>query len=98
MGYYDLPATINYIKKITKRPKIIYLGFSMGGTVGLVYASLRPKETENSVNLMVLVAPCTSFKHTETYFRYLIPCLMYFQVKLPEEELISNFRFSFSEF
>lgn len=31
MGYYDMPAMINYILKTTNREKLIYVGHSLGG-------------------------------------------------------------------
>ncbi|RZC37904.1 Abhydrolase 1 domain containing protein, partial [Asbolus verrucosus] len=56
MGYYDNYATIGYIKTKTQVSKIIYLGFSMGGTLGLIYACLRPHEAAQSIEVMINLA------------------------------------------
>lgn len=36
IGYYDLPAFIDYILKLTKYAKLNYIGFSQGTTTFLV--------------------------------------------------------------
>ena len=42
MGYYDIPATIDYIMAITGE-KLYYIGHSMGSTVLFVMTSTRPE-------------------------------------------------------
>ncbi|RZC36267.1 lipase member M-like, partial [Asbolus verrucosus] len=66
IGYYDNNATIEYIKSTTNAPKIIYLGFSMGATSGLVYASMRPEDATNSVKVMISLAPVSFMKYLKT--------------------------------
>ena len=42
MGYYDIPATIDYIMAITGE-KLYYIGHSMGTTMLFVMTSTRPE-------------------------------------------------------
>ncbi|KAJ3640679.1 hypothetical protein Zmor_027225 [Zophobas morio] len=59
IGYYDNHASIEYVKQQTGGSKIIYLGYSLGGTSGMVYASTRDKEAVDSVKMMVVITPTT---------------------------------------
>jgi Predicted hydrolases or acyltransferases (alpha/beta hydrolase superfamily) len=56
MGYYDMPATIDYILNITKEAKVYYIGHSMGTTMLFVMASLRP-EYNDKIRLGMALAP-----------------------------------------
>lgn len=56
IGYYDLPAMIDYVLKETKVPKIQYIGFSQGTTVFWVLMSTRPEYNEK-VAAMQALAP-----------------------------------------
>ncbi|XP_075230312.1 lipase 3-like [Lycorma delicatula] len=55
-GMYDLPAFIDKILLITKASQITFIGHSMGTTVFLVMASMRPEYAER-VKLSILLAP-----------------------------------------
>ncbi|XP_017768293.1 PREDICTED: uncharacterized protein LOC108556624 [Nicrophorus vespilloides] len=52
MGYYDLPASVDYILNMTNQTKIQYVGYSMGSTVGYIMLSTRP-EYNKKISLMV---------------------------------------------
>ncbi|XP_069676692.1 gastric triacylglycerol lipase-like isoform X2 [Periplaneta americana] len=58
MGYYDLPATIDYILAVTQQPTVYYVGYSMGNTMLYVMTSTRPEYNEKlkiGINLSPVV-------------------------------------------
>lgn len=55
MGYYDIPATIDYIIDITGE-KLYYIGHSMGNTMLFVMTSTRP-EYNTKLRLAFALAP-----------------------------------------
>lgn len=56
MGYYDLPATIDYILETTGQENMFYIGHSQGTTAFLVLAAEKP-EYNNKIRLMTALAP-----------------------------------------
>ncbi|XP_072937332.1 lipase 3-like [Epargyreus clarus] len=56
IGYYDLPAMIDYVIKETGVAKIQYIGFSQGTTAFWVMTSTRP-EYNDKVTAMQALAP-----------------------------------------
>lgn len=56
IGYYDIPATIDYILETTGQEKIFYIGHSQGTTAFFAMTSERPEYNEK-VRLMVALAP-----------------------------------------
>lgn len=56
IGYYDLPAKIDYILNYTSQPSLYYIGHSQGTTTFYVMASERP-EYNRKIRLMVSLAP-----------------------------------------
>ncbi|KAI8427544.1 hypothetical protein MSG28_002059 [Choristoneura fumiferana] len=56
IGYYDLPAMIDYVIKNTKVSKLQYVGFSQGTTAFWVMASTRP-EYNDKISAMQALAP-----------------------------------------
>lgn len=56
MGYYDLPATIDYILQATGQEKIFYIGHSQGTTSFLVLTAEKP-EYNDKIRLMSALAP-----------------------------------------
>lgn len=58
MGYYDLPAVIDYILNVTQTDKLYYVGHSMGTTMFFVMASTRP-EYNKKIRLFSGMAPVT---------------------------------------
>jgi predicted alpha/beta hydrolase len=67
MGYFDVPAMIELVKKQTDRRKISYIGHSMG-TTQMFYALTtdRKKYLEDSLNLFIALAPVTRLDHTRS--------------------------------
>ncbi|XP_049837450.1 lipase 3-like isoform X1 [Schistocerca gregaria] len=55
-GMEDLPAVVDYVLQQTRRPGLVYVGHSMGGTMFYVLASLRP-EYSRKVRAAFLLAP-----------------------------------------
>lgn len=58
IGYYDLPASIEYIRRTTTQTTLFYVGHSQGCTAFYSMVSLRP-ELNSIFNLMVALAPPT---------------------------------------
>lgn len=59
MGYYDLPAGIDYILTETNEDQLLYVGYSMGTTMFFVLGATRP-EYMNKVKAAILMAPVAS--------------------------------------
>ncbi|KAF2892715.1 hypothetical protein ILUMI_13459 [Ignelater luminosus] len=62
IGYYDLPAFIDYIVNVTNQEKVFYIGHSQGSTCYFVLSSTRP-EYNKKVRLAVTLAPIAYFEH-----------------------------------
>lgn len=62
IGYFDLPAMIDFILKKTGLRKINYIGHSQGTTSFFVMASTRPKYNKK-IKLMVALAPVVYMNH-----------------------------------
>ncbi|KAL0848934.1 hypothetical protein ABMA28_013329 [Loxostege sticticalis] len=54
IGYYDLPAMIDYVIKETRVPKIHYVGFSQGTTTFWVMASTRPEYNDKILSMQAM--------------------------------------------
>jgi pimeloyl-ACP methyl ester carboxylesterase len=81
IGYYDHDASVEYIKNTTSEGKIIYVGFSMGATTGLIYASMRPAKAFESLQIMISIAPCTHFMYAaDSVLKYIVPVSEIMQV------------------
>lgn len=61
MGYYDLPAAIDYILNVTKEDKLSYIGHSMGTSMFFVLGATRP-EYMRKINAGVMMAPVAYIK------------------------------------
>ncbi|XP_037958904.1 lipase 1-like [Teleopsis dalmanni] len=62
IGYYDLPALIDYILQQTGYKKLGYFGHSQGTTSFWVLCSMRPEYNEK-VSVMNALAPVAFMKH-----------------------------------
>lgn len=62
IGFYDLPAMIDYVIKETGVPKIHYVGFSQGTTAFWVMTSSRPEYNEK-ILAMQAMAPVGYVAH-----------------------------------
>nr|CAH0099752.1 unnamed protein product [Daphnia galeata] len=72
IGNYDIPAVINYILKETSQSKLTYIGHSLGCGVFFIAMVLHP-ELNAKIDLMVALAPLSSFQHFDAIFRILTP-------------------------
>ena len=62
IGYYDLPAMIDYMLKITNQTATFYVGHSQGTTVLMVLLSTRPEYNQKIIHAHLL-APAVFMKY-----------------------------------
>ncbi|XP_050671331.1 lipase 1-like [Leptidea sinapis] len=75
IGYYDIPATIDYVLSNTGVKKLNYIGFSQGAGTFLVMCSERPEYSKKS-NVLISISPATRVKNTKSKsFRSLLNIL-----------------------
>lgn len=65
IGYYDLPAMIDYIINATKVKQVNYVGFSQGTTSYFVMTSTRPRYNDK-IALMVALSPAVFLKRVRS--------------------------------
>uniref|UniRef100_A0A182SF07 Lipase n=1 Tax=Anopheles maculatus TaxID=74869 RepID=A0A182SF07_9DIPT len=65
MGYYDLPAAIDYILRQTGARQLNYIGHSQGTTVFFVMASSRPEYNEKIAHMYAL-SPAVCLKRVRS--------------------------------
>lgn len=80
IGYYDIPACIDYILEKTNREKLHYIGHSQGTTVFFVMTSMKPEYNEKVI-LMQALAPVAFVSHLRSpLVRLANPFLLIFEV------------------
>ncbi|XP_037904465.1 lipase 3-like [Hermetia illucens] len=90
IGYYDLPAMIDYILQITGESRLNYAGHSQGTLVFFIMTSLRP-EYNIKIRSMHALAPVVFMGNVPNpFFRVLAPLLS--QVSLLNK-LLGSFEF-----
>ncbi|KYN32149.1 Lipase 3, partial [Trachymyrmex septentrionalis] len=67
IGYYDLPATIDYILEKTSHSKLYYIGYSQGATTFYVMGSERP-EYNAKIKGMISLAPAVFLGNQKSSF------------------------------
>lgn len=73
IGYYDLPAMIDYVLKKTGRTSLNYIGYSQGTTSFFVMTSLRP-EYNKKIKSMHALAPVAFMSNViNPFLRVLAP-------------------------
>ncbi|RWS04835.1 lipase 3-like protein, partial [Leptotrombidium deliense] len=70
MSKYDLPATIDYILGVTKKPKISYVGHSQGTTIALQLLASIPTYNDK-IEKAILLAPIAQLCHTKSLMKTL---------------------------
>ncbi|KXJ71265.1 hypothetical protein RP20_CCG021027 [Aedes albopictus] len=65
IGYYDLPAMLDYTLNQTNQSKLHYIGHSQGTTSFFVMASTRPEYNEK-IHLMLALAPVAFTEHVRS--------------------------------
>ncbi|KAL3288935.1 hypothetical protein HHI36_003379 [Cryptolaemus montrouzieri] len=91
IGYYDIPAMIDYVLSITSRSKLFYVGHSQGVTAFMVLLSSKPKYNEKII-LCCGLAPVAIFNRARIFplkiFSYCIlliqDFLNFFSIKITE--------------
>lgn len=79
-GVYDLPASIEYILKITNQTKLQYLGHSQGATAFFVLISERP-EYNAKIEMMHALAPSVFMSNTRSpLVRAILPFVFILEV------------------
>ena len=81
MGYYDNHALIGYIYGQTGA-KVVYVGYSLGASNGLVYASNRSDEASKTTRLMIVMAPASHIRRGTSAAKYTVAPFLYLQNKL----------------
>lgn len=65
IGYYDLPAMIDYVLNSTGQNQLRYIGFSQGTTTFYVMTSLKPTYN-NKIKVMFALAPVAYFANVKS--------------------------------
>lgn len=79
MGYFDLPAEIDFILNNTIYTQLTYIGHSMGTTMFYVMASMRPEYNEKLLG-QISLAPVGYLSRTRSPIRYLAPFALNIEV------------------
>ncbi|XP_045479736.1 lipase 1-like [Harmonia axyridis] len=64
IGYYDLPAMVDYVLETSKSEKLFYVGISQGEATFLIMASSRP-EYNKKIQLALLTSPSSHLRHSD---------------------------------
>lgn len=67
IGYYDLPAMIDYSLKTAKQAKLVYIGHSQGVTSAMVMLSARPEYNKKIKILHAMSVPVIMQHHSIVY-------------------------------
>ncbi|XP_061719702.1 lipase 1-like [Cydia pomonella] len=65
MGFYDIPAIVDYVLDATDSKKLIYIGYSQGSTTFFIMNSEKP-EYAKKISLYIGLAPSTTQYHTKS--------------------------------
>ncbi len=65
VGFYDIPASVDYILKSRNVSNMKYIGHSEGTTTLFVTLSAKP-EYNKKISTAVVLAPGVYFKHINT--------------------------------
>lgn len=90
IGYYDVPAAMDYITNVTGIEKMFYVGNSLGGSIFLTFGPSRPNYLKR-IKLAVLVSPAGYMKNqhmVQKFIKYYKDPLIYF---LKQQNLVYSF-------
>lgn len=83
IGYYDLPASIDYVLTQTGQSKLQYVAHSQGCTTFFVMLSERP-EYNDKIEMMHALGPAVFLSHNRSPpIRAIVPFLSMLHVRLP---------------
>ncbi|XP_033225822.1 lipase 3-like [Belonocnema kinseyi] len=84
IGFYDLPATIDYVLNTTKQPDLFYVGFSQGGGILFIMGSLKP-EYNKKIRMAALLAPAVYLGHFRQFDYGKTKNLIVYKSQVPPE-------------
>lgn len=67
IGYYDLPAMIDYILLLTNQTQLMYIGYSQGVTSAMVLLSMRPAYNDKIKILHAMAPPIILKYHSPSF-------------------------------
>ncbi|KAK9879009.1 hypothetical protein WA026_003823 [Henosepilachna vigintioctopunctata] len=70
MAVYDLKTISNFVYAETGR-RAIYIGFSMGSTIALIYNIREQKSAERTLKTIIHLAPVATFRHSAPFIKYM---------------------------
>ncbi|KAF2898467.1 hypothetical protein ILUMI_07707 [Ignelater luminosus] len=74
IGLLDIPMQLELVaEKTGQRGNIIYIGHSLGTTVGLIYGSWYPHQAKETVKLFILLAPAAYLSNMLSPARFMAP-------------------------
>lgn len=80
IGYYDVPASIDYVLQKTNQTKLQYVAHSQGASAFFVMLSERP-EYNDKIEMMHAMAPAVFMSHAKSpVIRAIVPFLSVLQV------------------
>ncbi|KAJ8915897.1 hypothetical protein NQ315_015510 [Exocentrus adspersus] len=79
MGIYDLSSTLQLVMKVCNK-KAIYVGHSVGATVGYVYGITKSIDAQSYLKGMISLAPIAYLDGIKSYLRFLLPVAEYLKV------------------
>ncbi|XP_046452950.1 lipase 3-like isoform X1 [Daphnia pulex] len=92
IGYYDIPACINYVLAVTGWDKLVYAGHSLG--TGLFFiAMIQHPELNSKVHRMLALAPISSKHNLRSPFRLVSPIIARLAVvmdKMPKKAIFDQ--------
>ncbi|XP_046963435.1 lipase 1-like [Vanessa cardui] len=84
IGFYDIPATIEYVLKYTKEDKLNYIGYSQGATTFFVMCSERPGYCAKA-NVFIGLAPAARMSNTKS-----VPFRVFFEGLGQQEKVLGT--------
>lgn len=71
---YDFPAMFSTILANTDpNGRIIYIGHSLGTTLGLMYSAEFPETARNTLRMLVLISPAYTLSNMKSPYRLAAP-------------------------
>ncbi|XP_045498207.1 lipase 3-like [Colias croceus] len=92
MGYYDIPAIIDFILQKTGERSLSAIGHSLGNTVFYVMGSTRPEYNEK-INVLIALSPICFFNHARPPVSSLLEAIPHISdvlVRLGQEEVMGD--------
>lgn len=95
IGYYDVPASIDYVLQKTNQTKLQYVAHSQGASAFFVMLSERP-EYNDKIEMMHGMAPAVAMSHAKSsVIRAIVPFLPILQVRYHPLNSLFTYLFTF---